>query len=128
MFLSIAHTGGLPRLAICALFAIIMALTTSHGVTWASPAAPEEISERPVKNVRPVVNINTATEEELTFLPGIGVERAERIVAYRQKRRFKKISELARVSGIGLKTVRTLRPWLTLEGKTTAVEPLKSRR
>ena len=66
------------------------------------------------------ININTATAEELAWLPGVGPSRAERIVAYRARHAFKKVVELARVKGIGLKTVRKLKPWLTVSGPTTA--------
>lgn len=67
-----------------------------------------------------VVNINTGTAAELAWLPGIGPSRAERIVAHRAKRPFKKVVELARVKGIGLKTVRKLKAFLTVSGPTTA--------
>lgn len=66
-----------------------------------------------------VVNINTASAKELTLLPGVGPMLAQRIVDYRGKYKFKKILELARVRGIGLKTVRKLKPWLTVDGRTT---------
>jgi competence protein ComEA len=67
-----------------------------------------------------VVNINTATSDQLTLLPGIGPTKAQRIVAYRQKRKkFRQIWELVRVRGIGRKTLRRLRRFLTLKGPTT---------
>ncbi len=48
------------------------------------------------------VNINRATEKELTKLPGIGEGRAKEIVAYRKKAgAFKNIEEIKNVSGIG---------------------------
>ena len=47
------------------------------------------------------VNINTASKEELTSLPGIGQTRAESIVAYREANgKFESIEELNKVSGI----------------------------
>lgn len=72
-----------------------------------------------------VVNINNASVEQLTLLPGIGQAKAERIVAYRTKTPFKRVVELARVRGIGLKTVRKLKPWLRIEGATTLASPVK---
>jgi competence protein ComEA len=67
-----------------------------------------------------VVNINTATAEELQLLPGIGPAKVERIFAYRRTRPFRTIVELARVKGIGPKTVRRLREHLSVSGPTTA--------
>lgn len=49
-----------------------------------------------------IVNINTATIEELLTLNGIGESKAKAIIAYREEHgNFKKIEELLEVSGIG---------------------------
>lgn len=51
-----------------------------------------------------VVNINTATAEELTALPGVGEATAKAIVEDRQKNgKFQSPEDLMRVSGIGQK-------------------------
>lgn len=59
------------------------------------------------------ININTATAEELAeFLPGIGEVKAKRIVEYREASGgFDSVDELLNVSGIGEKTLETLRPY-----------------
>ncbi|MFT7582612.1 MAG: competence protein ComEA [Myxococcota bacterium] len=72
-----------------------------------------------------VININTANADQLTFLPGIGGAKAERIVEMRTKRLFKRVVDLARVRGIGLRTIRKLRPWLRITGATTLAGPVK---
>jgi competence protein ComEA len=47
------------------------------------------------------ININTATESELTALPGIGASRARDIVSYRTKNGFfATIEDIKNVSGI----------------------------
>ena len=54
-----------------------------------------------------LVNINTASLELLTTLPGIGPAKAAAIIA---ERPFNSVEELERVPGIGPKTMETLRP------------------
>jgi competence protein ComEA len=55
------------------------------------------------------VNVNTATEEELVSLPGIGPSKAKAIVEYRQAHPFKTVDELMNVRGIGEHTFETLK-------------------
>ena len=63
------------------------------------------------------ININHASVNELTMLPGIGQKTAERIVAYRQKfGPFYSIDDLAKVSGIGKKTIDNIRQYVTVGG------------
>lgn len=62
-----------------------------------------------------VVNINTATQEELQTLSGIGEVKAKAIIEYRSTvGRFKTIDELLNVSGIGDKTFDKIKPFITI--------------
>jgi competence ComEA-like helix-hairpin-helix protein len=61
------------------------------------------------------VNINTATQDELESVPGIGPTRAAQIIAGRP---YTSIDELDRLDGIGPKQVESLRPFLKAEGET----------
>lgn len=62
-----------------------------------------------------VVNINTATEPELRTLKGIGEKKAADIAEYRKKNGpFKTIDDLAKVSGIGKKTIEKLKDEITV--------------
>jgi competence protein ComEA len=68
-----------------------------------------------------VVNVNTATVEELEQLPGIGTSRAKALVDARESRGgFGSVDELVEVKGIGEASLEKLRPYLTTEGPTTA--------
>jgi competence protein ComEA len=62
-----------------------------------------------------VININTATAEQLDSLPGVGAKLAARIVDYRQKNGgFKKLEDLMNVQGIGEKNFLKLKPLITI--------------
>jgi competence protein ComEA len=61
------------------------------------------------------VNINTATVDQLTALPGVGPKLAARIVEQRQKSGgFHSTQELMNVKGIGEKNYARIEQWLTV--------------
>ena len=61
------------------------------------------------------VNINTASVEQLTTLPGVGPKLAARIVEYRQKSgSFHATQDLINVKGIGEKNFAKIETWLTV--------------
>lgn len=63
------------------------------------------------------LNINGAAAEELTQLPGIGPELAERIVAYRrQNGPFWSKEQIMDVEGIGEKRYAEIEPLITIGG------------
>ncbi len=59
------------------------------------------------------VDINTASENELSGLSGIGAVKAGVIVEYRKGKCFGSVDELTEVKGIGIKTVEKNRSNLT---------------
>jgi competence protein ComEA len=67
-----------------------------------------------------VVNINTATKEELTTLKGVGDKRAQEIIDYRKKNgNFKSVDDLQKVPGIGPGLMKQIRTDVTVTGKTS---------
>ena len=63
-----------------------------------------------------LININTATAQELCSLPGIGETLSARIIAYRSEHGlFKSIDEIMSVSGIGAKTYQNLKSYITVD-------------
>jgi competence protein ComEA len=67
------------------------------------------------------VNVNTATAEEIAGnLKGIGLSKAQAIVAYREANgAFTHVDELVNVKGIGLKTLDQNRDMILLGNETT---------
>lgn len=55
------------------------------------------------------ISLNSASKTELETLPGIGEKKAELIIEYRQKHRFKTIDEVKLINGIGDKTYEKLK-------------------
>ena len=63
----------------------------------------------------PLVNVNTASREELEGLPGIGPTYAEAILRYRESAPFRKKSDLLYVQGIGPKRFEGIRDLIAVE-------------
>lgn len=92
------------RNRIAAALAFVVAFTLSSGLALAA-AKPAPTGK---------VNINTASAQQLTALPGVGEKMAARIVEYRQKQGgFKSVQELMNVKGLGEKNLAKLQPYLT---------------
>ncbi|NRF02306.1 helix-hairpin-helix domain-containing protein [Bacillus subtilis] len=63
-----------------------------------------------------LVNINTATLEELQGISGVGPSKAEAIIAYREENgRFQTIEEITKVSGIGEKSFEKIKSSITVK-------------
>lgn len=93
---------------------------TSPGLALVTPVSPGKTAPSGKKDEAQLrlhpVNLNTATLEELQRLPGVGPKMAERIVAFRQENgRFKSLSDLDNVKGIGEKRMDKLGPLVTLK-------------
>ncbi len=76
-------------------------LSSSTKVSTIVPNNPTETSNDN-DNKNNIININTATKEELVTLSGIGESKAEAIIKYREENgNYKNIEDIKNVSGIG---------------------------
>ena len=72
--------------------------------------------ESPFNEDIEIVNLNTATTEQLIDLPGIGESTAEKIITYRdEKKGFKKKEDLMNVKGIGKKKFEAIKNYIKTE-------------
>jgi competence protein ComEA len=73
-----------------------------------------------------VVNINTASSQELELLPRVGPALAGRIIEYREANGpFKTIDEILAVKGIGESSFQKLEPFIVTSGATTLAEKVR---
>ena len=95
------------------MFRLFVVLWTVLVLAAAVPALAAETHL--AQAAQAVVNINTANAVQLEALPGIGEVTAERIVTYRNENgNFASVDDLAKVKGIGSKTLEKIRGQLVL--------------
>ena len=96
---------------VCALAWIALALPfTPHA--QAAPVRPASAAATASKEAP--VDVNSASEQQLMSVPGIGASLAKRIVDFRDKNgKFTSVDDLMKVQGIGEKSIEKLRPYLT---------------
>jgi competence protein ComEA len=110
----------LRRAALGAAALVLLSLAPA----WAQTGAK---SVDPGSGLVGVVNVNTATPDELELLPGVGPSRARAIVEYRTEHgSFEKVEDLLAVDGIGARALERMRPHVATSGKTTAAKTEKS--
>ena len=77
--------------------------------------AKKETGESNKQSDESLINLNTATADELKKLNGVGDRKAENIIRHREEKgSFKNIDELKDVDGIGEKTFENLKSLITV--------------
>lgn len=61
------------------------------------------------------ININTATKDMLTSIPGVGSKMADKIIKYRQEHPFNSVDELLNITGIGKKKFEEIKLYITTD-------------
>ena len=75
---------------------------------------PASASAAPGDSGSGLININTATADELKTLSGIGDVTAEKIIEYRSSKSFKSKEDIMSVDGIGSKTYEKIKDRITV--------------
>jgi competence protein ComEA len=108
-------------LALTGVFLCVLLILFFQDRTRMEEAGVETEIEVPQEEILPdlsPLNLNTATQEELAQLPGIGEELARRIVEHREANGpFETIEELMEVSGIGEGKFADLEGRITVNGE-----------
>ena len=61
------------------------------------------------------INVNTASNEQLAAIKGIGVKKAQAIIDYREEHgNFARLNDLIKVKGIGESTLKKIEPFVML--------------
>lgn len=98
------------RLAIIMLAA---ALGANAFTAWSRPVHRDSI--RPAQ-LHYRINLNTADEDTLCLLSGVGRKIAQYLIQHREKHGpFRSLAELDAVPRIGLTTIQSIAPYVTLE-------------
>jgi competence protein ComEA len=96
------------------LACLVLALVAA-GAALSLARGPRVLRPLPA-DAEEAVDLNRAGLDDLLTLPGVGAERARRILRLRRERgAFRTVDELLDVPGVGPKTLEALRPRIGVE-------------
>gem|GEM_PF-414976 len=97
------------------LAAVLLSLTAVKAAQRFRQAAPLETGEVSDDRFQHRIDINSAPEDELALVPGIGEVRAQKIVEHRSIHGgFAVIDDLAAIEGFSRSLIDRLRPYLQI--------------
>ena len=111
-----------PMIVLTLLFALVLTGIYCIRNDNREPVCCEIVNEEPsLSNIMPdnsgLININTASREELCTLPGIGEILAQRIINHRKVHgRFESLDALLNVEGIGKGKLESIIDYITTGG------------
>jgi len=102
---------------------LVLAAVLSAAWAQAAPVPPGSATAGKAKRAvgMKVLNLNTATLDQLDALPGISPKVAAAVVAERATRPFSRPEDVMRVRGVSRKRFERLRQHLTVTGPTSFV-------
>lgn len=118
-----SFTGLIANTVCCLVLAIAVLNNANAAPCFDNPQRAYEyllVQEKSAIQARDqkMININRASEGELVLLHGIGSSKAQAIILYREMfGDFKTVDELARVKGIGVKTIEKNRGRLSVQDR-----------
>lgn len=96
-------------------FIFWMFTSTLFAPTLTCATSQQPQSSHVTHAVRPVVDVNHATIQQLQSIKGIGPKRAQAIIAYREEHHgVAQIDELKRIKGIGKKLFNKIKKSITV--------------
>ena len=101
-------------LAIAGVGSFLLKAQTQNNSAIIKPAT-DTVYEQSISKEQLKININTATKEELMLLSGIGENKAENIILYRERMPFSSVKDITKVSGIGEKIYKEIADKICVE-------------
>lgn len=109
---------GITGMFICVLIGVFIGRNMTRNYIPVDSALQSSATEttQTTQNNDGKINLNTATEQQLMLLPGVGETTAKKIIEYRTENNgFTAIEDIMKVNGIGEKKFEQMKPYIKAE-------------